>query len=255
MASTERFGYEWNKYNSLDPNYKKQIKNWIHPLTPEDFKAKDILDAACGMGRNSYWALQWGAKSVKAFDFDERSVQAAKDNLQDFPNASVEYLDINKIAWENQFDLAFSIGVIHHLNNPILAIQNLYRAVRPGGKLLIWVYSFEGNEWIVKYVNPIRINLTSRLPLPLVHFISYFASIPLWLYTRTCKKRTDYFGQLSNFSLPHINSIVFDQLIPSVANYWSENDLKELLKSAGITKYSLSQPPNKCGWTIIAEKI
>lgn len=254
MASTERFGYEWDKYSSLDPNYEKQIKNWVSPLTPEDFKNKSVLDAACGMGRNSFWALKWGAANVTAFDFDDRSVAAAKRNLQEFSNASVEFLDINKTLWENKFDIAFSIGVIHHLNNPGLVIKNLYRAVKPGGKLLLWVYSYEGNEWIVKYVNPIRINITSKLPLPLVHFISYFASIPLWLYTRTCKKRTDYFGQLSNFSLPHINSIVFDQLIPSVANYWSREDLVKLLNTAGIEKYSINQPPNKCGWTIIAEK-
>lgn len=254
MASAERFGYEWDKYSYLDPNYELQIKNWIHPFSPQEFLNKDVLDAGCGMGRNSYWALKWGAKSLLAFDCDERSIKAAKNNLKDFSNAQVEFRDINKIDWQDKFDLAFSIGVIHHLNNPILAIANLYRSIRINGKLIIWVYSYEGNEWIVKYVNPIRKNITSKLPLPIVHFLSYFASLPLWLYTRNCKNRSDYFGQLSHFSLPHINSIVFDQLIPTVANYWSRQDLEKLLEKAGVEKFSIQAPPNRCGWTIIINK-
>jgi len=254
MASTERFGYEWNKYSHMDQNYEKQIKNWVSPLTPDDFKNKSILDAGCGMGRNSFWALKWGASELTAFDFDERSIKAAKNTLKDFSNVKIEFRDINKIDWTEKFDLGFSIGVVHHLNNPELAIRNLFRSIKPGGKLLLWVYSFEGNEWIVKYINPIRINFTSKLPLPLVHFLSYFASIPLWAITRFYKNKPGYFGQLSNFKLDHITSIVFDQLIPSVANYWSRTDIENLLKNSEIEKYSINQPPNKCGWTVIIEK-
>ena len=60
MASEDRFGYEWDKYSDIYPDYEQQFLNWISPLDSEDFIGKDILDAGCGMGRNSYYALQYG---------------------------------------------------------------------------------------------------------------------------------------------------------------------------------------------------
>src|SRR3989344_3630927 len=174
MSSSDRFGYEWNKYSYLHPNYEKQFRNWTYPLTPDDFRGKAVLDAGCGMGRNSVWPLQWGAKKVVAFDCDNKSLDAAKKNLSSYPQAQVVFSSIYDIAWKNEFDIAFSIGVIHHLKDPKKGIQNMVAALKPGGKLLLWVYSYEGNEWIVKYVNPVRKNITSRLPLGLVHFLAYF---------------------------------------------------------------------------------
>ena len=84
MTSTERFGYEWNKYSHMDPIYESQFRNWIGKLTPNDFKDKNVLDAGCGMGRNSYWALKYGARYLTAFDADQRSVDATKNTLKDF---------------------------------------------------------------------------------------------------------------------------------------------------------------------------
>lgn len=252
MSSQERFGYEWNKYSDLDQRYESQFRNWIHPLTEVDFKDREVLDAGCGMGRNSYWPLQWGAKEVTAFDFDKRSVGAASQTLMSFDNTRLLYRSIYDIDWEDRFDVAFSIGVIHHLKDPGKAIENLYRSLKPGGKLLIWVYSYEGNEWIVKYVDPVRKNITSKLPLGVVSFLSYFCSIPLWLYIKAGRGLTPYLQQLKTFKFWHVHSIVFDQLIPDVANYWKKEEIQKLVE--GMDVQYLDSPPNKCGWTIIIKK-
>ena len=177
MSSSQRFGYEWDKYSRVTGDYEKQFLNWTSPLTASDWKGKKVLDAGCGMGRNSLWPMKWEASSLVAFDFDERSVSRAKETLKDFVTAQVQFKSIYDIAWENEFDIAFSIGVIHHLKDPKLALANMVTALKPGGKLLIWVYGYEGNEWIVRYVNPIRIHITSKLPLSLVHFLSYLTDL------------------------------------------------------------------------------
>jgi SAM-dependent methyltransferase len=174
MSSSERFGYEWDTYSFMDENYEKQFKNWTFPLSENDFKNKVILDASCGMGRNSYWPLKWGAKELVAFDVDERSVKRAKETLKEFKNADVVYKSIYDIDWKDRFDTAFSIGVIHHLKDPKKALQNIVTALKTDGTLLVWVYSYEGNEWIPKYVDPVRKNITSKLPVSIVHFLSYF---------------------------------------------------------------------------------
>ena len=44
------------------------------------------------------------------------------------------------LPFEGRFDLAFSIGVIHHLEYPQRALERMACAVKPGGRVLIWVY-------------------------------------------------------------------------------------------------------------------
>ena len=184
MSSEHRFGYEWDKYSAMTEDYERQFRNWTNPLTPADWKGKHVLDAGCGMGRNSYWAMHYGASAVTAFDYDERSVARAKETLKGFPTAEVEFKSIDDIDWKNKFDIAFSIGVIHHLKDPKRALANMVSALKPGGTLLIWVYGYEGNEWIVRYVDPVRIHLTSKLPVAVVHMLAYCCSIPLYLFVK-----------------------------------------------------------------------
>lgn len=253
MASHERFGYEWDKYAQMSPLYEGQFLNWVG-VPQENFIGEEVLDAGCGMGRNSYWALTYGAKSVLAFDFDKRSVAAAQATLNQFKNTQVLFKSIYEITWEKKFSLVFSIGVIHHLNNPKEALRNLVKSLKKDGILIVWVYSYEGNKWIVRFVNPIRKYLTSKLPVSIVHFLSYFCSVPLWAFAKIFRGPTKYIKQLSDFSFWHIHSIVFDQLIPEIANYWKKEEIESLFYDIGLSEFSIRCPRNKQGWTIIGRK-
>ena len=254
MSSQHRFGYEWDKYSWVAKDYEGQFLNWTSPMIKDDWQGKNVLDAGCGMGRNSYWPMKWGATSVTAFDFDERSVERAKETLKEFPNAKALFKSIYDIDWQNEFDIAFSIGVIHHLSDPKRAVCNMVSSLKPGGKLLVWVYGYEGNEWIVRYVDPIRINFTSKLPLPIVHFLSYFCSVPLYLFVKTLKGPSAYLKQLSAFDFWHIHSIVFDQLIPDVANYWKKEEVAALVEGLSLESIIVIPPPNNSGWILTATK-
>jgi SAM-dependent methyltransferase len=248
MSSQNRFGYEWNKYSWIAENYEKQFLNWTHPLTPDDWKGKRVLDVGCGMGRNSYWPLVWGADSVLAFDYDERTVARARETLKPFQNAEVRFMSAYDMVFENEFDVAFSIGVIHHLIDPERVLANMVTALKPGGRLLIWVYGYEGNEWIVRHVNPVRIHITSKLPVALVHLLSYFCSIPLYLFVKIFKGPSDYLKQLSTFNFWHVHSIVFDQLIPDIAHYWKREEVMAFMETLPLTDVTVSAPPNNSGW-------
>ena len=254
MASSERFGYEWDKYCRMTADYEDQFRNWVHPLSEADFKGRRILDAGCGMGRNSYWPLKWGAHDVTAFDLDSRTVDRARETLKPFSNVVIVQKSIYEMDWEEQFDIAMSIGVIHHLEDPQKALRLMVQSLKPGGTILTWVYSREGNEWIVRYVNPVRKHITSRLPVSLVHVMSYFCSVPLWLFVKLFRGPTRYLRQLSSFDLWHVHSIVFDQLIPGVANYWSKEQVSSLFKNVGLKKCDIYRPPNEMGWTVVGRK-
>lgn len=252
LGSTERFGYEWDKYSKIIPQYEEQFLKWVFPLKKEDFKNKKILDAGCGIGRNSFWPLVYGAKEVTAFDYDKRTVESAGKNLSRFKNCGVSFNSIYDIDYENKFDIAFSIGVIHHLEYPRKAVASLVRAVKRRGRVLIWVYGYEGNEWIVCYINPIR-KITSKLPPKLTHWISYLFSIPLFTYVKFANPKGKYLSQLSKFKFWHMHSIVFDQLIPKIANYWKKEEALNLFKEQGLENIEIYRV-NDNSWTVIGRK-
>ena len=75
------------------------------------------------------------------------------------------------LAFNDCFDLVFSIGVIHHLEYPEQALAQMVRAVKPGGRVLIWVYGRENNRWLVTVLDPLRRMLLSRLPIGMTHHL------------------------------------------------------------------------------------
>lgn len=253
MESTERFGYEWSKFNSIIPGFEILFLKWVYPLNPKDFRNKRVLDAGCGAGRNSYWPLVYGAKEVISIDYDARTVESARKNLSKFKNSNVKFESIYGIKYNEEFDIAFSIGVIHHLENPELAIKNLVKSVKKNGIVLLWVYGYEGNEWIVKYINPIR-KVASRLPLPLVNFFANFLSVPLFLFIKIFKPSNPYLKQLSEFPFWYIHSLAFDQLIPRISNYWKKEEALKLLREKGLRNIKIYRV-NENSWTVIGKKI
>lgn len=72
------------------------------------------------------------------------------DNVR-FVEADIATMDLNR-----KFDIVFSIGVVHHTDNPDKTVENLKRHVKPGGKLILWVYSREGNLLVRCLVEPMR---------------------------------------------------------------------------------------------------
>lgn len=253
MASQERFGFEWKKYSSIEPNHEIQFKKWIYPLAEKDFSGKDVLDAGCGMGRNSYWPLRWGAKSVTAFDFDQRSVESSKKTLSEFNNAKVSYQSIYEIAHKDKFDVTFSIGVIHHLADPHKAVKNLARTVKKGGIVLVWLYGHEGNEWIVKFINPVRKIFTSRISPFFLNWLTYLTSIPFFVYLKIFPLKHPYLKQLKDFDFNHVHCIIFDQLLPTVAKYYKKEEAENLLKDNGLDDVKVYRC-NDNSWTVIGVK-
>lgn len=224
MASEERFGYEWRKFPDILPEYEVQFLKWVFPISKKDFKDKTILDAGCGTGRNSYWPLNYGARMVVAFDYDQRTVAVAKRNLAKFKNCHVRFGNIYEIPEKEKFDFSYAIGVIPHLDYPELAIEQLVKATKKGGTILIWVLSYEGNEWIVKYFNPIRF-FTSRMSVSIVNRISLIAAIPLYLWIHLLPVSNIYLKQLKTFRLSHIHSIIFDHMLPKESHYYKKDEL------------------------------
>jgi SAM-dependent methyltransferase len=252
-GSPDRFGYEWARYHQIRPEYEAQFRGWTIHLTQADWQGKYFLDVGCGTGRNSYWPMLYGAAGGVAIDVDDRSLAVARRTLVDFPTVSIEAMSAYEIEKRDAFDIVFSIGVIHHLEHPERALSRMVRATKPGGKVLIWVYGQENNKWIVRFLNPLRKALFSRLPIGLVHHLSLYPAVLLWLGLRVGVGRIAYFDLLRGLRFAHLRSIVFDQMLPRIANYWPRATVEALLCEQGLQEVELAWV-NQISWSAIGTK-
>lgn len=252
-GSAERFGYEWNLYREMRPEYEEQFRGWTVHLAPEDWRGKQFLDVGCGMGRNSYWPMTYGAAGGRSIDVDARSLAAARETLARFRSVEVRECSAYEINERDRFDIVFSIGVIHHLAAPEKALAAMVDAAKPGGQVLIWVYGLENNRWIAHGLTPLRKLLFSRLPIGLVHHLSLYPATALWLALRLGLNSIEYFRLLRRLSFRHLRSIVFDQMLPKIAHYWSRETVMRLMEEAGLRDVKLAWV-NEMSWSAIGTK-
>lgn len=252
-GSPDRFGYEWDAYAEILPEHEEQFRRWTAPLSLEDWWGKDFLDVGCGMGRNSFWPLKYGASSGVAVDIDERSLQTARRNLRSFPTMQVMSTSVYDLPFKDRFDLAFSIGVIHHLEYPERALKKMARAVKPGGRVVIWVYGRENNRWLVSVFNPLRQMLFSRLPIGLTHHLSLYPAVLVWVLLRLGVRPIEYFRLIAKFDFPHLRAIVFDQMLPRIAHYWPRETVARMMVEAGLEDVRLTWV-NQMSWSAVGTR-
>ncbi len=235
LGSPDRFGYEWTRFNHLVPEYQEQFKRWISVLQSDNLEGLYVVDAGCGTGRNSFWMNQRNARRILAFDVESATVDVARKNLAEYENIQVKRMSIYEASMPDSelADIAFSIGVIHHLSDPGKAISRLSQLVKPNGYVVIWVYGSEGNRWLLWFLNPLR-KLTKHIPMPILNGLSDFLAIPLFLCLRLPVPKSQYLELISNFRYWHLKSIVLDQLLPKIAHYWSHTEVKDLMETSGL---------------------
>ena len=158
-----------------------------------------------------------------------------------------------EIAEENFADIAFSIGVIHHLEDPDAAVARLVRAAKPGGHVLIWCYGRENMGWLVHVFDPIRRALFSKMPLGAVYHLSLYPTALLWLALRLGLSHLGYYRLLRKFTFAHLHAIVFDQMVPRIAHYWPRETVEKLMADAGLTDIAVV-PVNDMSWSASGRK-
>jgi len=229
-GSPDRFGYEWSTYSEILPESKGQLQRWLGSTKLESFAGKRVLDVGTGMGRNPYWFVQAGAASVLGIDVDDGSLAAARRNLAPFPNVRIEKCsgyDLDPAA-QGTFDRVTCIGVLHHLAEPERALQAMWKCVADGGDLVLWCYAKEGNRLLLPIIQSLQA-IGSRAPIAVSHAVAKSIAIAAWPAIRVLPWRTDYYRRLRSLSFGNVESIIFDQMLPHISNYWTRQDMQRLV--------------------------
>lgn len=100
----------------------------------------EVLECACGTGAISEPVAQ-KCKKLIATDFSTGMLRQAAKKCRKLKNVRFAKADITKLPCrDNRFDAVIAGNVIHLLDEPGKALEELLRVVKPGGRVIIPTY-------------------------------------------------------------------------------------------------------------------
>jgi ubiquinone/menaquinone biosynthesis C-methylase UbiE len=111
---------------------EKDILRFVAPSGDER-----ALDSGTGSGALAF-ALAPHVREVVGVDIVPELLEQARKRAEHFPNVTFVEGDATKLPFDYaSFDLAGSLRTLHHIPRPELAMAELVRVIRPGGRVLV----------------------------------------------------------------------------------------------------------------------
>lgn len=263
LNTGERFADAWKEFSRMDERYKQQFFDWLFPVDEDYLHDKLVLEAGVGKGRHAQIVADSGAKLVFGIDIGN-AVDVAYQNVGHMPKLHLIQSDIRRLPFNNIFDFAFSVGVLHHMDDPQAGFSSVVDCLKPDGSVCVWVYGKENNWWVTNLVSPAREAFTAKLPPNILKLISTTLSVPVYLGAKAVARPyanlrksmpglpemfyESYMSYISRFDFTEINHIVFDHLTAPVAFYIPRNDVLNWFQEANFPS-PLIRWHNKNSWT------
>ena len=84
--------------------------------------------------------------SITAIDYAENMVKACRSKYSHIRNVAIKLQDVEELDIPSEsFDAITCLGLFPHLEDKAKALNNMYRALKPGGKLII-AHALSSNE-------------------------------------------------------------------------------------------------------------
>jgi SAM-dependent methyltransferase len=159
----QAYGLQWNRYRIVRPDEDRATFLNRTRLHHKDLDGKLVLDAGCGMGRYLRVAAESPARLIVGLDLSQ-SVVAARELTAGLSQVCVVRGDLLKLPFDaGTFDQIYSLGVVDHTPDPRAAFLSLARLLKPGGRIVVWVYPRERR--LVECVMNAQRAISTRLPL------------------------------------------------------------------------------------------
>ena len=234
------FGEQWVNYQE-NPGYYGSVSlldDLFQPLLSlDEVRDKRVADIGSGTGRIVNMLLDAGAAKVvavepsAAFPVLQENTAPRKDR--------VTYLNVrgDALPADLNLDLVVSMGVLDHIPDPSPVVEAAYRALRPGGRMLVWIYGREGNELYLLFAEPLRA-VSKRLPHGLLQLLCSTINVALDAYIFLCRflplpMRKYMRNVLARFPRSVRRLTIYDQLNPAYAKYYSKDEAELLLGAFG----------------------
>lgn len=144
MADEALFDSKADTYDSwyMTPlgSYEDELENALIFKHAGNVQGKTVLDVGCGTGLYSI-RLSEGGADVTAVDISSKMIDIARHKAQDRGQYIwYDQADMAKLPYENRtFDMVVSVTALEFAADPLLALMEMARVLRPGGKLIVGV--------------------------------------------------------------------------------------------------------------------
>ena len=225
---------------------------------PKDIENKIVAEVGPGLGRliNSiskfHPAKIYAVEPSNAFSLLKKNTKNIKNIF--YINQRGEDFKLNE-----KCDTIFSLGVIHHIMDPLDVVRNIKDNLKHNGKFYCWVYGKENNFLYLSFLKIFK-SFTTIINDKFLEFICYVLSIILIPYILLCKiypfhlPMKNYFNlTFSKMSFKDRIFLIFDQLNPEYAKYYTKKELIDLLEKAGFKEIKIDHKQNY-SWSIVGTK-
>lgn len=245
------FGDEWNRYHQADvPDHELEAlyRLYFRRFPFSNLSKESIgFDMGCGSGR---WA-KYVSKAVGHLTCIDPSsaIHIAEHNLQDSPNISFLKESVYQCSLQpSSQDFGYSLGVLHHLSDPQLALNKCTDLLKPGAPFLLYLYYDLHDKprhlsilW--KFSNIARF-LISRLPYPLRSLFTDFIALTVYLPLASLSKLLIHFQLPTNhIPLSFYSHLSFDTMRTDardrfgtlIERRYSRSQIEQMCLASGLT--------------------
>jgi ubiquinone/menaquinone biosynthesis C-methylase UbiE len=132
------YDQRWNRYVT---NTLSFLKTWVNLSSLET-----VLDVACGTGEFERMVLSENpTQQMVGIDISEQMLAIARQKLHSYDNISFYAGSASTLPFPDQsFDVIVSANAFHYFDDPIAALAEVKRVLRPNGKVVIldWCKDF-----------------------------------------------------------------------------------------------------------------
>jgi ubiquinone/menaquinone biosynthesis C-methylase UbiE len=207
------------------PNYRK-TREHVFDIVPKGHYER-ALDGGCGTGVCSL-ALAELADEVVGFDLSSGSLNTARRLAQGLGLSNVTFkqgslLDIS--FPDETFDLVFSWGVIHHTTDPIRALDELVRVLKPGGTIVLAVYLKTRLTFVHEAIRHTCLRIPRRMRRPIIGGVTQIVRVG------------ELFGHTTNVRDDNglIQSQVEDWYFVPEKHFFTIDEMRKLFHERGLS--------------------